>query len=135
MKLYILIVTGFLIACSGENSEGYSKIIGHWKVESATEKIPKKCNIFFIFKNGGYALGGDGYLNGKFKYTISTRGKGYVLNIKYYSMKGDKNCQGLAKEYVKNNSVLTMYLEFINSRLFMYMGPNKGRSYFVLTRK
>lgn len=117
-----------------------NSIVGVWRVIDGhgSIKLPDSCrNLIFQYGKNGLLTGNDGSLIERKKYKIQRKKGGLlVLITKYISNNGERNCQGLPADYVRKNSLSSMFLELSpdNQTMTHYFGPKKSETYLRFIR-
>ena len=141
MKLLRIFLAVYAVLLWGSAVAGpeYEKLIGKWKMQSASVQLPDTCNsMTFQFLADGTYIGDDGSMVMTMKYDIVEDGGGLLLNFfPAISDNGHPNCQGLSPQYVRQHPLRKSVVRFIDNSKSMrfYFGLTEQSPYLVLMRQ
>jgi len=121
--------------------DGYAEesepIWGQWQLSGASVQFPESCkSLFYWYRRDGSLEAHDGKLIMTGTYTVTKVSKGLFLHSSYVSDNGQPNCQGLSAEFVRQNNVSRVLVQFAGGpdKLRIYFGESDDLPFIVLTR-
>jgi hypothetical protein len=128
------------LACSSVQAEPFQlppDLIGRWVLDNSAQDFKPICSgLYYDFRPTGLVVGGDGYLETTSTWSARSSEGGYVVSLKPLSSHGEKNCQGLSQQYVREHSVTEAYFrtEANGHKLRIYYGPKPEGKFLLLTK-
>ena len=116
---------------------GQDILIGEWQFVEASFPVPERCHAtIFQFTNDGMLVGDDGSFQEKKRYVAKSYKDGFLVEFQYISNNGRDNCQGRPAEYVKLNTIETIYIQLLNTeRIKIFLGSDETQAFMVLRKK
>lgn len=120
------------------HAEDAAALWGEWQLTDTSIEIPESCqNIFFRYTEDGSMEARDGNLVMTWAYTVTQVPNGLIVHSSYISDNAQSNCQGLSAEFVRQNNVDRILVQFVGGqdKLRIYFGVTDDLPFIVLMRK
>ena len=116
---------------------GQDILIGEWQFVEASFPVPERCRAtVFQFTSDGMFVGNDGSFQERKRYVAKSYKDGFLVEFQYISNNGRDNCQGRPAEYVKLNTIETLYIQLLNTeRIKIYFGSEEAQGFTVFRKK
>ena len=116
---------------------GQSGLIGEWQFVESSFPLPESCrSTIFHFAANGVFLARDGRYEERKRYAEKSHREGFLVEFQYLSNNGQKNCQGLPANYVRTNTIETLYVQVMSTtRIKVYFGPAEMEHFIIFARR
>ena len=111
-------------------------MVGQWQFVESSFPVPDSCRAtIFEYTTDGMFVGNDGSYQERKQYIAKPYKNGFLVEYRYLSNNGKKNCQGLPATYVRGNTIEKVYIEALNTETIkIYFGPQEMQVFIVFKR-
>lgn len=130
---HIWIGIALLASAAGADQD---MLVGQWQFVEASFSVPESCHAIFEFTTDGKFISNDGSFEERKRYIPKSYKNGFLVDFQYLSNNGKDNCQGHPARYVRLNSIETVYIELLNTKIMkIYFGPEETQGFMIFKKK